>query len=367
MNNSLPPLPLIDGCLFVDNSSWIEGMSTCYRYLQYKSLNLRVSAAEKPSLNFGSAIHLGLEYRYVKYGNKPIDDDYYNDVGEMLTEFFEKHPTPDGDWRTLNWCMTVLRKYNEEHAIEEFSLLKNVESVKCPYCEGKGFEYTPSIDVPNLQNECKWCSGAGTRDLFVELPFALPLYTSSTGVPVIYTGRIDLPISLNGSTYVMDHKTTGMLGSMFWDGMRMTSQQRGYVWAFQELTGVPVSGYIINALRTKEPPIYVQNNQPSPRGKSTSPETWWKESLARERFLIKQHEIEEWKRNTIDLVEEFFWHYSRGYMPMKTSWCSSYGRCSYYDVCQLHSEDKVLLLNSGQFAENTWSPLNKFTPTQAKQ
>ena len=76
--------------------------------------------------------------------------------------------------------------------------------------------------------------------------------------------------------------------------------------------------------------------------------------------------MEEWKNNVIDLIEEFLWHYKRNYMPMKTSWCSSYGRCQYYDVCQLNSADRGILLASGQFTENKWSPLNK-EKSQSKQ
>ncbi len=334
-NNGLPPLPLIDGCLFIDNSSWVEGFSSCYRYLQYKSLNLRIPAAEKPSLNFGSAIHLALEYRYKVYGNKCVDDAYYNTVTAMLSEFFTAHPTPAEDWRTLNWCIEVLRQYNSKYDIEAFNLLLDKD--------GKPM---------------------------VEMSFALPLFewqASGPGdhfpqtVPIVYTGRIDLPVSLDGQIYVMDHKTTGMMGKQFFDEMRMTSQQRGYVWAFEQLMGQKVHGYIVNAIRTKEPPQYVMAGKPSTRGKSTSPAQWWSESLNRERFLIKPKELEEWKHNTIDLVEEFFWHYSRGYMPMKTKWCAMYGRCPYYEVCQLASEDRGIQLASGQFTDNTWSPLKQPT------
>lgn len=183
-------------------------------------------------------------------------------------------------------------------------------------------------------------------------------------VPVIYTGRIDLPISIDGQIFVNDFKTTSMLGDMFWNEMRMTAQQRGYVWAFQELTGKPVAGYMITALRTKEPPQYVTNGT-SRGGKSQSPEQWWNESFDRQRFLLDPVHITEWKHNTIDLVEEFFWHYGRGHLPQKTKWCNSYGKCPYFDVCLLHPNDRPAFLQSGLFADNVWSPLKQ--PTQSRQ
>lgn len=350
---TLPPLPLIDGALFIDNSAWMESMSTCSRYLEYKSLRLRISAVEKASLNFGSAIHLALEYRYKHYQNREVDDAYYNAVSEILTAFFSEHPVAGDDWRSLNFCMDTIRRYNTKYGIEEFSLL------------------AADRDIENGHGELVFRKG----EPLVEMPFALPLYVHGrkdqqysvpNEIPVFYTGKIDLPISLADQTFILDHKTTAYGGNMFWDEQRMTSQQRGYVWAFQQLTGLPVAGYMIDMIRTKEPPLYVQNGKTATYGgKKCSPDTWWNESLQRERFLLSQAAVDEWKNNTIDLVEEFFWHYSRGYMPMKTKWCSIYGRCPYYNVCLLHPDDRQLALASGEFTDNKWSPLKQ--PSQTKQ
>ena len=373
---SLPPLPLINGCLFIDNSGWMEGMSTCHRYLEYKSLHLRIPAAEKPSLNFGSAQHLMAELRYVRYQSRPVDDLYFQDLASIFTEFFEAHPAQSEDWRNVNWAMEVARRYNSKYLTEDFNLLKYDTPIACPVCKGIGYIVKDKTDT-----KCPFCLGSAKREIMVELPFALPLFTYRgymnepqgeviertsdnrylCDIPVFYTGRIDLPVVIDGNIYVMDHKNMSQLGDMFWNEQRMTSQQRGYVWAFQTLTGKPVHGYMINAIRTKEPPQYVSEN--TKKGKYT-PESWWDESFQRQRFLIKPFELEEWKNNTIDLVEEFFWHYSRGCMPMKTKWCSSYGKCPYFDVCLLDSRDRGQMLASGLFTDNTWSPLNK---TMSKQ
>ncbi len=165
----------------------------------------------------------------------------------------------------------------------------------------------------------------------------------------------------------MDHKTTSMLGQTFFDGMKMSSQQRGYCWAFEQLTERKVAGFVVNAIRTKEPPLYVQQGKTWRSGtKSQTPEQWWNESFQRERYSLKPGELDEWKQNTIALLEEFFWNYSRGYMPMKTALaCTAWGRCPYYDVCTLAPEDRGLLLASGLFIDNKWTPL--LQPSQSKQ
>jgi hypothetical protein len=370
--NNLPPLPLIDGCLFIDNSGFMEGVSTCSRYLQYKTLNLRIPTGEKPSLNFGSAIHMALELRYVRYQNKPVDDQYYNDLAALLTQFFSEHPVQSDDWRNLNFAMEMVRKYNEKYDQEEFNLLRYDTPIDCPYCEG--FSVTPN-EKGGIQAKCLWCSGSGKREIMVEMSFALPLFTHrnsdpikgvSDEVPVIYSGRIDLPISFRDEIGVLDNKTSSQLGSMFWDEMRMTAQMRGYAWAFNKVTGKDVKAFYVNGIRTKEIPQYVQKGKTFQReGKTSDSKSWWGDTLQREKFYLKPGELKEWEYNTIDLVEEFFWHYSRGYMPMKTKWCTVYGKCPYYDVCQLAPEDRDLYLASGLFSDNVWSPLRQ--PTQVKQ
>lgn len=383
----LPPLPLIDGCLFMDNSGWIEGMNTCYRSLQYKSMNFRISGAEKPSLNFGSCVHLGMEYRYANYGTGPVDDTFWEDITTLFTDFFAEHPAQSEDWRILNWAIEVFRKYIERYETESFNLLRYTNPIKCPYCNGSKHVYHEPVTghSDGGTTPCFWCKGSGVRELMVELPFAHKFHTHVSdavynrltpeqqadynrqgGIIVMYSGRIDLPVSDDG-IYVTDHKTTGMLGNQFWDQMRMTSQQRGYVWAFEQLTGMPVKGYVINAVRTKEPPQYVTAGKNSPKGKSQSPQSWWDESIVRDRYTVRPEEILQWKHNTTELIEEFFFHFGRGYMPQKTSWCTQYGRCSYFDVCNLDAADRGILLASGQFTDNKWSPLNKVQPTQAKQ
>lgn len=351
---TLPPLPLVDGALLVDNSGWLENIQACGRKTEYSQLWRKILAGEKPALNFGSVIHLGLEYRHVVYGNQPVDDFYYEEVSVLFEKFFEEHPCPEGDFRTLNHAMNVMRKYNERYTIEDFNLLKYDAPIPCPYCKGE-----------KVEPYCIWCRGSGTRSVMVEVPFILHLYdhenypgTLDTGsIPVYYIGKIDFPIDHHG-IFVFDHKTAGTLGQQFWDKMKMSAQQKGYCWSFEQITKRKVKGYYVNAIRTKEPPNYVINHELY-KAKKQSPEQWWMESFQREYNLLKDNELEEWKDNTIALFEEFFWHYHRGYFPMRTTWCNQFGRCPYFDVCSLESGDRMAFLNSGAFTDNNWSPLSK--------
>jgi hypothetical protein len=354
---NLPLLPLIDGCLFIDNSGWIENLSTCSRKLQHQCLSLRVHTGEKPALNFGSAGHLAKELRYARYGNKPVDAQYYEDLTVLLTEFFDQHPFPGDDWRGLNWAMECTRRYNDRFADEDFNLLEYTTPVACPQCQGSG---------GLIKKACLFCLGTAKRKYMVELPFALPLYRHGD-ITIMYTGRIDLPVSIPQiGIYTNDFKHVSSLGDQFWNGERMSNQHRGYCWAFEKLTSQPVVGFMITAIRTKEPPQYVLANKPNPRGgKTQNVSSWWSESIMRDRFPLQSGELDRWKFNVIDLCEEFFFHYERGYMPMKTKWCNSFGKCPYFDVCSLPPSEQNLMLQSGLYAPNTWSPLHE--PTQSMQ
>lgn len=367
---NLPPLPLIDGALLVDNT-FIERLTTCPRALLYSQLYKRISSADKPSLNFGSAIHTALEYRYRVYKNTTPDMQLEMELADVLTKFFDENPQPMDDWRSLNWAVETMRRYNEKYKVENFQLLQYDEPRECDKCAhgfpGEVFEdASMQATIP-----CPWCSGTGKQEVMVELPFALPLFTYETwnasldfdapemvAIPVIYTGKIDLPVQQGDNLIIIDHKTTSMLGPSFWDTFRKSAQQLGYCWAFSELTGKKVSYYTVNAIRTKEPPQYV-TGESNRKGAQTA-ESWWNESLARETFTCTEEKLVEWKTNVIALVKEFFYHYQQGFFPQKTVWCcGKYGKCQYFDVCDLPAADRDFFLESGQFADNVWSPLRQ--------
>lgn len=393
MSFPLPPLPLLDGCLMFDNSGWVENLSTCDRRLEYSQLHKRVSSGDSMALSFGSAIHNALELRYKTMGNQTVDPFYTQSMLAILTDYFNLHPSSMEDYRTLNWAMEVMKQYNARYGDEDFSLLEYNEPIECSHCNGSGQEGQPDVGAVK---SCVWCDGTGKQHLIVELSFAVELFDWVGWLPeealgvnfpkdrilddriegatkllkvritMIYTGRIDLPINRSGSIFILDHKTTSILGPGYFSEKKMSAQLKGYCWVFEKLTGQTVRGYAINAIRVKEPPNYVKNNELSRYGKKQSPDDWWRESLQREFFYLNEGELDEWRLNTIALVKNFFWNYSNGYMPMKTTWCvSKYGNCPYLEVCSLHpKEDRGFLLASGNFTDNVWTPLKQ--PTQAK-
>ena len=313
----LPELPLIDGCFLIDNST-LETLTTCPRALQYSKLNRRIAAGAKPSLTFGSALHNALEYRYKTAGNGILNDDQKAAQMQVIADYFAENPAAEDDYRNANWAIELVKKYNAIYPTEPFNVL----------VDDKG------------QTLC-------------ELSFALPLFNythNGTTIPVIYMGRIDLPVQWDGGIWILDHKTTSVLGPTYFEAATMSAQFLGYLWAFQTLTKKACQGFIINALRVKQPPAKPKDGLDS----------WWRESFQRQRYHVTEAQITEWKANTIALVKEFFWHYENAYFPMKTSWCvGKYGKCQYFDICSLPEGNRDTMLTSTLYQDNTWSPLNK--------
>jgi len=344
-----PPLPLIDGCMFMDNSSWLTPMSICHRLLEYSQLHRRVGKGEKVGANFGSAFHLAMEHRYRNYGSKEVDQLYYQSTQTMLTQFFADHPVPENDWRGLNWAMEVIRQYNDRYPNEEFNLLTDKD--------GK-----PMVEVPFVAKIMDWSGelpkqpGPILQQLIGYTDPNIARYT----IPIYYCGRVDLPIFYDGKIFILDFKTTSMMSTAFFDAKRMSSQQKGYCWGFKQATGTTPEGYIVRAIRTKEPPQYVLNGEMSRRGTKQSPEQWWSESFQEERYYLNDDALDEWQQNTIEKIEEFFYHYQRGYLPMTTQEenCTRFnGKCQFYEVCRLQTKDREQMLKSNMFTENEWNPL----------
>lgn len=330
---TLPPLPLIDGAFFIDNS-FLEAFQTCPRYAQHSRLNKRVLAAEKLSLNFGKTMHAALEWRY-KTIKSEVPDDITNEMmGLFFDEMYKDVPVLEDDHRDLNLALEIVRHYNEKYRREPFNILVDKD------------------DKP-----------------MVEMAFVLPLYkaypqlSSSqqlSEVPVYYCGRIDLPVEWDKQLIVMDHKTD----SMFWGAdsflaeQRPSNQYRGYCWAFEQLTGKVVDGFCVNGIRTKAPP------KTKPRNMTI--DQWWEESFVRDITYLALYPNwqDKWKNDTIELVEQFFWQYSRGRLPMFgkfTRACSRYGGCPFKDVCLAPTEEKGIetLLDDNIYKDNDWSPLEK--------
>lgn len=311
-----PELPIIDGAIFVDNSA-LELLQTCPRSFEYSYLNRRISSGDRPALNFGSAIHEALRYRYERWGHSVVSDPQ-GDISNLLADFFSAHPQSEADYRDLTYATKTIEAYNRFYCAEPFGLCQNKD--------GKPLvEKTFSFELGQLQN-----------------------------IKIIYTGRIDLAFTNNEGEWIMDHKTTSVFGQQFEDDMAASAQMRGYCMAYWQVFGRRPRGYYVNAIRTR-PPLKKDAIDDFLGTKKPGRD----DNFKRLYWHVTEDDLMEWKRDTLQQVSTFLYHHSNDFFPRHKKWCvGKYGRCPYYDLCSVPASQRSGLLQSSLFVDNTWSPLN---------
>ena len=304
---------LTDGALFVDNST-LEAYNNCPRQFLYRSIYKRVTASPQSALTFGGAIHKALEFRY--RNDKNLSSPATTECG-MIDEFgrcLSERPIAEDDYRNYDYGCGLIRKYNAMYGLEPFSI-----------------------------------ATAPVGELMVELPFAIALGLvhnprTDVAIPVIYTGRLDLGIydDIDGTFWVMDHKTNSIVGDSFYAQQAMSAQQEGYNYACWRTMGKRPEGFVINMLATRKE---------TKSGKGIE--------FNRQRVYLSEERLVEWEKNTLILIQEMITYVATETLPMRKAHCvSKYGRCQYYDVCSLPQNQRATLLESNLFTTNTWSPLH---------
>lgn len=317
MNQPPITIPLVDGdTLFIDNSS-LEHFTTCPRQALYSLVRRLKPAGERTALNFGSIVHKILEARYractALHAQTP-------DVTQVMLATaqreFDKWSPPEDDYRNFSCAVELIRRYEDAYPFESFEVVR-------------GLDGSPMIEVP----------------------FAIPLgeiKTDIAGVPktikIVWTGRIDLVyLSENGGgLYVMDHKTTSVMGPSYFSSFTISHQMYGYVWAVEQLCGKPVTAVVVNALGVRKP---------TRTGNAFE--------FKRDVIPVMRGLVDEWKKDCLYIVADFVEMCRRGYLPKHTAWCvGKFGECPFRKVCTLEGDDqREVMLQSGEFVENTWSPL----------
>ena len=288
--------------VMLDNST-IEVLTTCPRKTYYANILKCTTSKPQPALRFGSNLHAALAYRHRCEARGLA----WTEATQLriLDKLFMAHPCEDEGWRNLGTAQTVLTKYNLQWQADKVEVARTPAGV-------------PMVEVPFA---CK----AGTVGMWT----------------VIATGRIDLVHRRQGRLVVRDHKTTSVVGDGYWMSAEMSAAQRGYCWALWKTLGEAPQSYEINAIITRAPS-----------------KTGTQVEFQRREFPVSPEGLTEWHSNFMELAGYMVWLLESQKFPMHTHHCmGKFGACQFYPVCSLPSGQRDTMLRSGDYKENTWSPL----------
>lgn len=190
----------------------------------------------------------------------------------------------------------------------------------------------------------------------VEKDFSVYIGTVLDDIKVYWNGIVDLVGYSGGNLWVIDHKTTSIMGEKFADDKYRSSQMLGYYTVVLEIlrelgdVSLPkLRGCLINAMAMRSSGYeFKQFHLPySP----AAAEEFKAESLMNIRYIISTLlDMEAWYNSSSG--EEYY------HARCNREGCvSKYGRCDYFDLCQAPAQLRQRLAHDeGFFTTTKWNP-----------
>lgn len=291
------------------DTSRIDLYNTCpRRYFYRHEMHLIPLEGESngDALNFGSAIHSGLEAHYKGVGwdlvqcphRNPIDEEcpFCRDgqTRRMFANFLKKFPSSfESERRTQITGLRLLANYVGHYKSEPFVV--------------------HAVEQPVIFQIDDW----------------------------YFVGKIDLLVTWP-DWHITDHKTAGRVSDNYHRSFKIHVQITGYMIAVSHAIGEPVNKAIINTL---VPPM---GNKPVDPDKA----------FVRRITTRTPEDFEEWYQTVRTTVADIRRSRQTGNWPQRPSGCFSYNRqCEFWDVCTVSRSAKPGILEA-QFKVNPWDPTN---------
>lgn len=279
-------------------------------------INQRWTSRRKSgALSFGAALHEGLAEWYKSGG----------DLSRALMAIKDKwqNQGPTDDYRTLEKCLRTMMEYSKEYPSEGFTVLG--------FPENPLIENHFTLDTGFFLPLCGECGNLH--------PMREPIIYSNCSLCTAplerleYGGIFDGVVEFSGRYFILEHKSTSMLGAYYFDQFKPNNQVTGYIWAARKLSGQPVGGALINAIG-----VYKVGAT----------------KFARQMTSRNDNEIDEWLRNVWYEASEIQINKVNNYWPQRTQACTMYGKCEYHSVHVLsHNKEREKLLDQ-DYIQETW-------------
>jgi len=275
----------------LDNFSF-SGWQGCPLWYKTRILDRWTVRHKSAALGFGGAIHSGLATWY-----KTRDPDAAIEVLE--SQFPADQPVDD--YRDGMKAKRVLLEYMQHYLHESFTVIPGMVEVSAALPTGTYLPVCPRCAMDNRavdnydkeQTLCRACDA--------ELE------------PLEYGGIFDTLVDFSGQVYILEHKTTSMLGPRFFDQFKPNNQVTGYVWLAKQLSG-RCDGAIINAIGV------------------------YKVGATRfERHITTRNDFDmaEWLQDLWTEACHIADNVRTGHFPMRSKACTLYGACEFLGVHQI--------------------------------
>ena len=297
---------------FAWDSTSLGYRNTCPRLYQYIMIEGWSPRDDNIHLRFGVEYHWAIEnFDRLRASGTEFEDAVRSTVGELLI-------------RTADWDPDILTKAGR---------YKNVDTLLQLVIDYFDFSRNDPARTHILDN------GRPA----VELSFKFELDwgpRSAEGVKFMLCGHLDRVAELEGSLFVIDHKTTTTTpGQYFFDNFSPNNQMTLYALAAQIVVNSPIKGVIVEAAQ-----ILLEKPNQFSRGFALRTQANLSEWIA---------DLSSW----LNLAESFA---TSGHWPMNDTACDKFGGCRFRDICKRSPEVRHIWLRSDfvQLPENErWNPL----------
>ena len=280
------------------------------------------SRGKSAALGFGGALHAGLATWYKTH-----------DLGQSLLSIGEvwKDDQPIDDFRTKEKCITTMIEYSKSYPHESFQVVGapdnpmievpfTIELGRCvPFCgdwtAADGTEHHGcGVMQHGFENEvCEKCGE--------------PLE------PIEYGGIFDGLIEFSHQVFILEHKSTSVMGASYFNQFKPNNQVCGYIWGAGQLSGKKVVGAMVNAIGVYKAGATKFNREITSRSEGA---------------------ITEWKKNVQSTCAEIRFHERHGFWPLRTMACTLYGLCEFHSVHVLEHQTEREKRLENDFVKDHW-------------
>jgi hypothetical protein len=278
------------------DSSKLSLFMLCPQKYKYRIIESLVGTEPEFALQFGIAIHKGLETIYNGSYNKPAAN--HDGITRLTYQqaFLDSYPEePEKGPRTKATGLMLLTAYIQKWQNEPFDVLG------------------------------------------VEVPFAMPFNDAQGKLDFYVVGRMDLVIKWNDDVMPVDHKTTRYFGDHFELGFKVDLQPTIYIIATQS-GDKQATKAVINAIRVNE--------------KISD------DSFVRKITTRTPEELATAKREIVRHVKNIRMCAEREFYPRHgPQACFAYNRtCEYYSLC-VASSSQAATLKETAYRREVWQPV----------